>query len=160
MARISKLLDDVVLELATSALKDMGKSGVVARKLQAIIAAKNHGITKTAEFYFITKKTLISWIKEFKFESTEALKIQVGRGRKALLTAAQTEEVRGWINENRNITINRLRAMILDKMQIDLSKSTIHRLMHKLEFSYITPRPRHYKQDPKLKDEFKKKSKD
>ena len=160
MARISKLLDDNILERATVALKDLGKSGMVARKLQAIIAAKEHGITKTAEFYFITKKTLIAWIKDFKFASADALKIQMGRGRKSLLTEDQEDEIRTWIIGNTGITIARLRVMILDKMQIDLSKSTTHRLMQKLGFSYITPRPRHYKQDPKLKEEFKKKSED
>ena len=41
-------------------------------------------------------------------------------------------------------------------MGAKLSKSTTHRIMQKLEFSYITPRPIHYKQEQKLKDEFKK----
>ena len=108
----------------------------------------------------MTKKSLITWIKEFKFESTEALKIQAGRGRKALLTREQEDEIRSLITANCNITIDRLRQMILDKMRVDLSKSTVHRLMQKLGFSYITPRPSHYKQYPKLRDEFKKKSGD
>jgi hypothetical protein len=70
MARISVFLTDEVVSSATEGLKKLGKSGLVARKLQAIIAAKKYGITKTAEFYSITKKTLIQWIKDLKQEIT------------------------------------------------------------------------------------------
>jgi hypothetical protein len=41
-------------------------------------------------------------------------------------------------------------------MNVKLSNATTHRIMQKLEFSYITPSPRHHKQDPKLRGEFKK----
>ncbi len=158
MARISVLLTDQVVLSATEGLKKLGKTGLVARKLQAIIAAKKYGITRTAEFYTITKKTLIQWIKDLKRGSLEALEVQVGRGRKPLVTKAQEIEIKKWISENCNITINQLRQMILENMNVKLSSATAHRIMQRLEFSYITPRPRHHKQDPKLRDEFKKKS--
>ena len=48
--------------------------------------------------------------------------------------------------------------LILENMNIGLSPSTVHRLLQRLKFSYITPRPKHYKQNEKLKNEFKKKS--
>ncbi len=158
MARISVFLTDEVVLSATEGLKKLGKAGLVARKLQAIIAAKKYGISKTADFYAVTKKTLIQWIKELKQESIEALEIQVGRGRKPLVTEAQEAEIKKWISENCNITINQLRLMILENMSINLSSATVHRIMQRLKFSYITPRPRHHKQDQNLKDEFKKKS--
>ena len=136
----------------------MSRSNIIARKLQAIIAAKKYAISKTADFYAVTKKTLIQWIKELKQESIEALEIQVGRGRKPLVTEAQEAEIKKWISENCNITINQLPLMILENMSINLSSTTVHRIMQRLKFSYITPRPRHHKQDQNLKDEFKKKS--
>jgi transposase len=158
MARISVFLTDEVVLSATKALKKLGKAGLVSRKLQAIIAAKKYGITKTAEFYAITKKSLIQWIKNLKQESLEALEVQVGRGRKPLVTETQEIEIKKWISENCNITINQLRQMILENMNVKLSNATAHRIMQRLEFSYITPRPRHHKQDQNLRDEFKKKS--
>ena len=158
MARISVFLTDEVVFSATEGLKKLGKAGLVARKLQAIIAAKKYGISKTADFYAVTKKTLIQWIKELKQESLEALEIQVGRGRKPLVTKAQEAEIKKWISENCNITINQLRLMILENMSTNLSSATVHRIMQRLKFSYITPSPRHHKQDQNLKDEFKKKS--
>ena len=45
MAPSSKLLDDVVVEKAKIALKKIGKSALCARKLEAVISAKKHGIT-------------------------------------------------------------------------------------------------------------------
>ena len=158
MARISVFLTDEVVLSATEGLKKLGKAGLVARKLQAIIAAKKYGISKTADFYAVTKKTLIQWVKELKQESIEALEIQVGRGRKPLVNETQEAEIKKWISENCNITINQLRLMILENMSINLSSATVHRIMQRLKFSYITPRPRHHKQDQNLKDEFKKKS--
>jgi transposase len=158
MARPSKLLDEELVNRANEGLKKLGKPGLVARKLQAIIAAKKYGITKAALFYFTTKKSLIKWIKELKEESIKALEVQVGRGRKSLLNPAQEEEVNGWIEDNCNITINQVRLLIEDKMNMKLSISTTHRLMQRLRFSHISPRPRHYKKDEKLSLEFKKKS--
>ena len=48
MARISVFLTDEVVLSATEGLKKLGKAGLVARKLQAIIAAKKYGISKTS----------------------------------------------------------------------------------------------------------------
>lgn len=157
MARISVFLTDEVVLMATYGLKKLGRSGLVARKLQVIIAAKKHGITKTADFYAITKKTLIQWIKDLKQDSIKSLEVQAGRGRKPLINEDQEAEIKKWISENCNITINQLRLMILDKMSISLSSATVYRVLKRLKFSYITPRPRHYKQDENLKNDFKKK---
>ncbi|OAM02585.1 MAG: hypothetical protein TV42_05690 [Wolbachia endosymbiont of Dactylopius coccus] len=38
------------------------------------------------------------------------------------------------------------------------SKSTVHRNMQRMKFSYITPRPVHNGQDKSKQEEFKKKS--
>jgi len=49
-----------------------------------------------------------------------------------------------------------LRLRIANELLINFSKSSVHRLIKKLEFSYITPRPVHYKQDKSRHEEFKK----
>ncbi len=160
MAKISVLLTDEVIVSATEGLKKLGKAGVVARKLQAVIAAKKYGITKTAEFYAITKKTLIHWIKALKQGSLKELEVQAGRGRKPLVSKAQEVEMKRWVTENCHITIKQLRLMILENMGVNLSSATVHRIMQRLQFSDITPRPRHDKPDQSLKEAFKKKSHD
>ena len=49
---------------------------------------------------------------------------------------------------------------VLDLITIDVTTSipAVHRILKKLGLAYITPRPIHYKQNKKDRDEFKKKS--
>ena len=66
MSKTSKLLDDAVFINAKEGLKKMGKSALISRKLQAIVSARVHGISKVAAIYNVTNKTLTSWIKSLK----------------------------------------------------------------------------------------------
>ncbi len=58
MARISVLLTDQVVLSATEGLKKLGKAGLVARKLQAIIAAKKIWHHKNSRILCNHKKKL------------------------------------------------------------------------------------------------------
>jgi transposase len=158
MARQSNAISDALCEQAQKSLKELGRSGESGRRLQAIISAKSKGIKAVAEIYGITRMTLMSWIRKFEAESIQGLRIKAGRGRKRKLGSEWEEEVRGMIKANPNITIDELKLKIIEKCGITLSRSTIHRLMKKLSFSYITPRPRHYKANKVLQEDFKKKS--
>lgn len=50
------------------------------------------------------------------------------------------------------------KTIIEEEMGKKIGKSAVHNMMRKLEFSYITPRPKHYKQVAEKQVEFKKKS--
>jgi transposase len=157
MARTSKLLTTRTVQRAEEEIESLGKKGAQTLKLQAIIAAKKHGFTKTADFFGTTKATLISWVKRLN-ESPERLAVQPGRGRKALLSEKEETTIKEWILANSQLTTDHLRIKIQKELGKELSRSTVHRIIRKLSFSYITPRPRHYKQDPKALAEAKKKS--
>ena len=62
------------------------------------------------------------------------------------------------MNRHFDIFCNILQDFPYSSNKCDKTKSTVHRIMKKLDFSYITPRPKHYKQDPNDASEFKKKS--
>jgi transposase len=158
MARRSKLLNDKVVAFAKDNLAKLGKNGEVAIKLRAIISAKEHGITFVAKAFGKTKATLISWIKHVHNELPELLSVQKGRGRKSLLTEAQKEIVKSWLFSDHSLSIIKVKERIKTEMAVDISRSTVHRLMKELNFSYITPRPKHYKQDKQPLAETKKKS--
>lgn len=158
MARKSNAISDDLYEQAKESLKRSGRSGEAGRRLQAIISAKAHGITAVAKVYNITRATLMSWIRSFEKESMRGLSIKPGRGRKSKMGSEIEENVRLMIKANPNITIDQLRLQVMEKYNISIGRSTIHRLMKKLLFSYITPRPRHYKSNQDLQEEFKKKS--
>ncbi|HQS94845.1 MAG TPA: winged helix-turn-helix domain-containing protein, partial [Alphaproteobacteria bacterium] len=99
--------------------------------------------------------TLISWIKRMD-ESLDQLNVQPGRGRKSLLSIEEETTVKGWLSQDSQLTIDRLKVKIEEELEKCLGRSTIHRLMKKLSFSSITPWPRHYKQDAKILEEAKK----
>jgi transposase len=157
MSRSSKLLDKQVVNCAKQGLKELGKVGLVARKLQAIVSAEKHGITAVAEINGISRTTLTQWIKQLKGGELVALEPKPKRPRSSVISAEQAKIIHGWIEFNSNITIRELQLKIESEFAIKPGKSTVHRLMQKI-FAYITPRPKHYKQDQTQAIEFKKKS--
>jgi transposase len=66
--------------------------------------------------------------------------------------------IQKWLEKDPNLTIKKIRLLIKKEMKIEVSKSTIHRLIRKLGFSHITARPIHHKQDKEKLEEFKKNS--
>ena len=159
MGNKSKLLNESVVALASSELKKLGSHGYISRKLCAVIASSKYGITDVAKIYDISKGTLISWIKSIKDNNLGKLAAPPSRKRKTKLSKSQVEEICALLEEYPNITIDALRIKINDVYGIALGKSTVHRIMQGLQFSYITPRPSHYKKDEVATQEFKKKSK-
>jgi hypothetical protein len=59
-------------------------------------------------------------------------------------------------HENPNITIKEVIIRIQEEFGLNISKSTVHRSMQRMKFSYITPRPVHTGQDKGKQEEFKK----
>jgi len=157
MGRVSKLLENSVVELAEAKLKDVGKNALLARKLQAVISAKKHGITKVAEVYDISRTTLTSWIKHLRSGKLEKLQAPPERRKKTILNDGHRDTIRSWVNENSQLTIDMIKMKLEENFGIRIGRSTVHREMRKLGLSYITPRPRHFKQDKNQVSEFKKK---
>lgn len=158
MALRSKLLDEKVVESAKEMLKKVRNNAYVAKKLNALIAAKKHSITAVAKICCISRKALTAWIKHLKFGREEKLFAPPQRRRKTILNQSQREQVEVWIEENPNITIKEMKIRIQEKFGLNISKSTVHRNMQRMKFSYITPRPVHNGQDKSKQEEFKKKS--
>lgn len=158
MSQISKMLDDKVYKMAKEGLNRLGKSGIVARKLQAVISAKTYGITQVSKILGVTRTTLSSWIKSIKNGSVDDLVPKPKKPRPSLLNSQQQAVVLSWLKINPNITIRELRIKIESEFKTVISKSTVHRMIQRLGLAYITPRPKHYKQDKKSQEQFKKKS--
>jgi len=158
MSRQSKAISDELYEQAKKSLKELGRKGEAGRRLQAILSAKVHGIKAVATIYDITRSTLMSWIKNFQEESVSGLSIKAGRGRTPFLSIDIQEEIREIVKKTPTITLRELKQQIAEKYSIVISLSTAHRLMKKLSFSYITPRPVHHKSNKSSQEGFKKKS--
>lgn len=158
MSGISKAISEEVYNKAKEALAEVARGGDVSRKLQAIKSAKEHGISKIADIFGVSRVAIMSWIKNFSESGIDGLKLKAGRGRKSALIDREIAEVQKWLKENHNITLDGIRFKLKEAFNKDLSMGATHNLLKKLKFSYITPRPSHYKKDESSHDEFKKKS--
>ena len=158
MPKTSSIINDNLINKCYIALRLQGKSGKVARRLQAIISSKDHNISVVSSISGITRATLTKWIKDFEKESIEGLLVKNGRGRKRIFNNQNDQEIRNIIKHNPNITAKSLQKIIDNKLNIKAGIATIYRLIHRLGFSYITPRKNHYKQDKQEVVKFKKNS--
>ena len=86
MARTTSAISDKLLEKCQITLKQQGKTGEISRRLQAIISAKYHNISKVASIFGVTRATMMRWIKDFDKESIGGLVVRKGRGRKKMFT--------------------------------------------------------------------------
>ena len=158
MSRVSKAVSDELYVKCKIELKKQGKSGAIARKLQAILSAKTNKIYIVCEVFGITKTTLFKWIKDFENNHISGLIIKQGRGRKPLLNASQEKIIEKLLTHNPTITGIEVKKAIYEQFTIDISMTSTYRLMHKLGFNYITARKKHYKQNKDATDSFKKNS--
>jgi transposase len=156
MSGVSKLASADVSNRAKDLLLSMGKTSYVAVKLQAVISAKDHGIQTVADIFGVTRPTVTAWIKHVKEGSFDRLTVAPGRGRKPKLSPEQLQKVEEWIQSSRQVTSQRLSVFVKDTFDISISTATAHRIIKSLGFSYMTPRPRHYKADKVKGVEFKK----
>jgi transposase len=159
MVGVSKAISESLYLRVEAALKEVSKNGDVSRKLQAIKSAKEHGIKAVADIFGVSRVAIMSWIKDFDKHGISGLQLKTGRGRKHTLTDVEKEEVRNLILADCNVSIIAVKDMIWNRFSKKLGRSATHNLMKGLKFSYITPRPIHYKQDKTLLPTFKKKSK-
>lgn len=146
-------------ELARSAqvnLKWHGKDGMIGRKLQAIIAAHEHGIDKVSRIFEVTEKTLTSWIKKFIEGGASALLHAPRKTKDPLLNEQEKEQVHNWLIKDSSLTIKIVMEKIKNVFTKVVSTATAHRIMREGAMAYQTPRPRHYKADSHKQEEFKK----
>lgn len=157
MAKKSKLLDSEVAAIAERELKSIGKKALLAKKLEAIIAANKFGITLVSKVYDISRTTLTAWIKHLKTGKLEKLEAPAERKRKNKLNSDQKNQVKEWVAKDPQLTLNAIKLKLEASYKLIVSKSTIQRELKKMNFSYITARPKHSKQDEDKVEEFKKK---
>lgn len=159
MTRTTKAISDELLEICKAELKKQGVRGENGRRLQAIISAKTYGISAVAKIYNISRETLMRWISKVKTGGVKNFAVSAGRGRRSKLNKDQELKVQKYIEEaGAHLSSQKVQIFIRENFNLELSKATAHRLLKRLGFSYMTPRPSHYKQDQSGHAEFKKKS--
>jgi transposase len=154
----SGYLSKELCERAHLELKKYKKHAFIARKLEAIIAAYEHGITAVAKIYGVTRNTLRSWAKNFGLFQIDGLKAPENRHRKSILGAPEREFIKNTLEKDSQVTLKFLVEVVFEKYGKRVSKTTMHTEVKMLKYSYVTPRPQHYKQDKEKVETFKKTS--
>jgi len=152
MSQVSKLLTDEIVKFAVNGLKTLGRYGAIASKLQIIIAAKKHGISAVCRIHDISRTTLTTWIKELKEGVLEELSNKPKKPRSAL--NPYLYKIKEWVEQNHNITAKEIVVKIKESFEVNTSRSSVYRALHKLKLVHITPRPSHYKKPPNSENEF------
>jgi transposase len=158
MGLSTRLITEEIYNKGKAILANLSQNSRSAIRLQAIVSAKDHGVNLVAKVFDINSNTLRSWVKSFAAGELEGLDYKAGRGRKGKILEEHQIAIYEWIKEDCNLTLDQLVIKLWDVFKIKSSKSAVHRILQKLNLSYITPRPKHYKQNQNLQAEFKKKS--
>lgn len=157
MPKVTKIIDEELVNKARDALGALGDNGIVAIRLRAIIASYKHSIKIVSEVFGINRSSLHRWVLLFKNGGIESLK-NIKKPPRSKLNQEQQLIVRSWVENDNTITIKKIVIMIKDNFDSSLSKSSIHRMLINLGFSHITGRTKHYKANYSAQAEFKKKS--
>jgi transposase len=158
MARKQTIITNEIYQNALNEIRGSKKNSKIHFRLKAIISSKEHSIKHVSTILKVMPETLRSWVRRFAEGGAQGLEDKQRPGRKSSLTDEHTNAIKIWLEENNQTTIQDIRVKLSEKFNIQASKSSIHRTIKKLNFSYITPRPRHYKQNRDKIAEFKKKS--
>jgi transposase len=148
----------VKLVVYLSAIKNTPKSSYIYNRLRAIISAKEHSISHISNVLDITPKTLRSWVHRFQHLGVSGLSNKQKTGRIPTIKKEHEEVIEKWIKEDSQMTINAVKIKLEEEFSLSTNKSSVHNTLKKLKYSYITPRPKHYKKKEIHSAEFKKKS--
>ena len=118
--------------------------------------------TQTAKYLKVTRYSVNKWTSLFLNHGLMGLSEKPRSGRPAALTEAQLEQFKQYvISKSIKPTGGRLMALdcvsyIESEFLVTFSIWNIYRLLHSLDFSWITSRSRHPKQEEGVQDVFKK----
>jgi len=118
--------------------------------------------TETAKFLKISRRSVNDWVRRFYSDGLEGIKDKPRSGRPCALCEKQLALLKKYVLDNSiKPDGGRLKASLLidyihDEFGIKYSLDNIYRLLHSLNFSWITSRSRHPKQSLDVQEGFKK----
>ncbi len=157
MSKIAALRNDELFEKSDKLLKEIPFSKISV-KLKGIIAMKDNDISKVAKIFGVSRNTLKNWARNFDLYGIDGLRSKERKSRRPKLNEIQKQQVKSWIDINPNLTLKELKLKISKEFSINISLSGLWYNLKGMNLSYITARPKHYKQDQEIFDEFKKNS--
>ena len=144
------------------------QDGKVARRMLAIaLVLEGSSRTEAAETCAMERQTLRDWVHRFNASGLDGLLDQPRRnGPLPRLSAEQQAEIEAWVDEGADLKRDGvvrwrcvdLRRRIKQEFAVALHESTVGKLLRRLDFTRLQPRPYHPKKDPAAQAAFKKTS--
>lgn len=138
-----------------------------ARRMLAL-ALVMEGVSRTeaARSCGMDRQSLRDWVHRYNEEGLGGLADRHRTGRPSLLTGEQQAELEQVIAAGPDPAVDGvvrwrcvdLQRVTLERFEVEIAERTMAKLVHKLGFSRLTPRPRHPKSDVAAQEAYKKTS--
>jgi len=147
-------------------LEQLAKSAKSSRMRNRYLAVSHFidGKSRTdiAKYLKVARGSVNSWVQRFLDDGIDGLLEGRHTGRPAKLSSRQLEQLSNFIKENSTrdnggrLQAKDIQDYISEHYRIDYKISNIYRLLHQLNFSWITSRSKHPRQDESAQALFKK----
>ena len=143
------------------------QNGAQARRLMSLAAVvEGKSRLEAARTGLMDRQTLRDWVIRFNDEGPQGLIDHKSTGRKPKLTAEQKSQLAQLVEEGPGDHVPGLIrwrcvdlvAQVKERFGVDYHPATIARILHELDYSHISARPQHPKQDEEMIETFKKTS--
>src|SRR3954468_22252465 len=112
------------------------------------------------------RQTLRDWVHRFNERGPDGLKDSWSKGKPPRLSAEQQAELAHLVETGPDRAVHGvvrwrrvdLQAVIAERFGVAYHERTVGKILHRLGFSHLSPRPRHPAQDERIVTEFKKTS--
>ena len=135
----------------------------LAKRLRIVVlAAKGWGAEDIAMAIGLSRRMCQKWVQRYNAQGIEGLKNREGRGRPSALSTKQEELVRkrlddGPMPEDKVCTLRGVdvKRILENEFDVRRSLSSVYNILHYLGYSCLQPRPKHYRADPELQEQFR-----
>ena len=111
----------------------------------------------------VDAQTLCDWVKRYNEEGLEGLRDNPRSGRPPMLDGEGTATVASWLDfgpdpdagEPSRWTVADIQERIMDSFGVCYTLEGARRLIRRLDFRHVSPRPVHPKADPEAQEEFR-----
>ena len=137
-----------------------------ARRIQAVaLARQGHSCPEITEMTGNCRRAIQSWVAKYNAHSLEGLKEQRRSGRCPKLPATKHKKFcsridTGAAKKDSTATLygKDIQQILRENFGVVYTLDGVYKLLHRLGYSCLKPRPRHEKADPLVQEEFKKTS--
>ena len=144
-------------------LRDLAKrcgNGAQARRLRALIL-EGHSRQDAAKAQNMDRQTLRDWVHRYNEFGPEGLNDRPKSGRKVFLDEGQLKAISDWLEKGPETDglvrwrVQDVKNKIQTNFGVKYSMEGTRRLMQRLGFRHVSPRPIHPKAKPKDQEEFR-----